>query len=71
MRYKAAELKQWWAAICPACNWQGLTRDAAGGGQIADTGDFADPICPECIKTGGYVVLDEDDTTDESEGKQS
>lgn len=70
MIYTAEELKHWWAAICPACGWRGLTRDAAGGGQIADTGDSSDPICPECFKSGDgeYVVLDEDDTTDESTG---
>ena len=32
------------------CNWRGLSRDAAGGNAIADTGDFDDVICPKCGK---------------------
>lgn len=50
VEYTAEELSKWWPACCPKCGWRGLSRDAAGGGQIADTGDYDDIVCPECIK---------------------
>jgi hypothetical protein len=53
--YTADELKQWWPAVCPKCHWKGLSRDCAGGGQIADTGDYDDVSCPIC----GELVEDD------------
>ena len=52
--YSEAELRQWWIALCNKCKWKGLSRDCAGGGTIADTGDFDDVLCPKC----GKVVED-------------
>lgn len=56
--YTAEELATWFPCKCPRCGWQGLSRDAAGGGPIADTGDFADPVCPKCL--GDDSTKDED-----------
>ncbi len=42
------ELKKWWIGQCPSCHWRGLSRDAAGGHPIADTGDCTDVVCPVC-----------------------
>lgn len=55
-RYSEADLKTWWPTKCKKCGWQGLSRDCSGGGAIADTGDYDDPMCPKCY---GEV---EDDT---------
>lgn len=48
MKYTAEELKTWWAAKCPQCGWEGLSRDCNGGNPTADTGDFGAVICPKC-----------------------
>lgn len=56
---------KYYPCICPACNWIGMSNEAAGGNQIADTGDYNDIVCPICIAPngdytkGGWVVLDE------------
>lgn len=34
-----------------ACGWEGSSEHAAGGGQIADTGDYGDAECPKCFST--------------------
>ena len=57
MRWTTEELKKWWVGKCPQCGWEGLSRDAAGGGAIADTGDYDDVICPECDKQDRRVLL--------------
>ena len=46
---------------CPVCGWTGSSKDAAGGGAIADTGDYDDIYCPKCIKHEKRVVLDDVD----------
>lgn len=53
--YTVEELKRWWPARCPECHWRGLSRDAAGGGSIADTGDYDDVVCPKC-----YTSVEDD-----------
>lgn len=35
-------------AICGNCGWKGMSSLCDGGGQIADTGDYDDVICPKC-----------------------
>jgi hypothetical protein len=47
-QYTSESLKKWWPAVCLECDWHGLSRDAAGGEALADTGDFADVVCPDC-----------------------
>lgn len=59
--YTEEELKKWWIAVCPECKWSGLSRDCGGGGQIADTGDYDDPVCPECSKRDKWVPVDAED----------
>ena len=44
---------KWWPAHCPECGWQGMSNETAGGNQIADTGDYDDPVCPVCIAPEG------------------
>jgi predicted RNA-binding Zn-ribbon protein involved in translation (DUF1610 family) len=39
---------KWYAVTCPKCGWKGSSRDCDGGEQIADTGDYNDPLCPRC-----------------------
>lgn len=53
--------KKWWMGECPTCGWIGNTGFADGGGQIADTGDYDDPICPVCFESaeGTNIVLDD------------
>ncbi len=34
---------------CENCHWQGMSCACEGGGAIADTGDFSDPLCPKCF----------------------
>ncbi len=58
MRWTSEELKRWWVGICRKCGWEGLSRDAVGGRQIADTGDYDDVCCPQCDKHGIHTVLD-------------
>jgi RecJ-like exonuclease len=58
-QYTSEELKKWWVAVCPKCGWTGLSRDCEGGGQIADTGDYSDIICPECYKKDQWVVVED------------
>lgn len=65
MMYSAADLKKWWAAKCSVCGWRGLSRDCVGGGPIADTGDYNDPICPECFQDGDYNVVEDDKNVQE------
>lgn len=43
---------------CPRCKWEGMSNQAAGGGAIADTGDYDDIICPFCIN--GFPSQEED-----------
>ncbi len=42
-----------WPCGCLTCGWTGDSLKAAGGNPIADTGDFSDPACPECVKNDG------------------
>lgn len=58
--YTAEELERFWAAICPFCGWRGLSRDCAGGMQIADTGDFDNVVCPVCHARGEWVSVEDD-----------
>ena len=44
----AEDLKKYWMCECLQCDWFGLTKDAHGFGQIADTGDYGDGYCPHC-----------------------
>lgn len=44
---------KWWPARCPECGWEGMSNETAGGNQIADTGDYDDPVCPRCIAPDG------------------
>lgn len=59
--YTSQELKDYWAAFCPRCGWHGLSSEAAGGTQIADTGDYTDAICPCCHDAGYHIPLEDDD----------
>lgn len=43
--------KKWYPAECDDCGWIGSSELMAGGGAIADTGDFTDPRCPVCMST--------------------
>ena len=53
--------ENFWLAECPECHWTGKSTDCAGGGSIADTGDFDDVICPVCYQGGLDVpVIDVD-----------
>ena len=38
---------------CPRCGWQGMSNEAAGGHALADTLDYHEIWCPECIAPGG------------------
>ena len=38
-------------AQCNKCGWFGYNNELAGGGQIADTGDYDDARCPVCYST--------------------
>ncbi len=53
LRTPAQEPRAWWPAGCEKCGWVGKSTDAAGGGQIADSGDYDDAVCPECVKNDG------------------
>lgn len=49
LKYTAEQLKKSYPVKC-SCGWRGLSQECAGGGQIADTGDYDDPLCPKCTK---------------------
>lgn len=34
---------------CKKCGWMGVSCCCDGGSQIADTGDYDDPLCPKCF----------------------
>lgn len=57
MTYTDDELRRWWIGRCPKCGWAGLSRDAAGGEAIADTGDFDNVCCPVCYEQEMTVPL--------------
>lgn len=44
---------------CPKCGWQGMSNETQGGSIIADSGDYDDVVCPECVKTGGWTPVDD------------
>jgi|JI10StandDraft_1071094.scaffolds.fasta_scaffold22855_2 hypothetical protein len=56
---------QFYPVRCLRCNWTGMSNEAAGGNQIADTGDHNDIVCPHCIAPNGdyeaglWVTLEE------------
>lgn len=58
-KYTADEMKKWWPAVCPKCGWEGLSRDCDGGGAMADTGDYAEVVCPACFERGDWVPVDD------------
>ena len=58
--YTEDELLLFYTVKCPFCGWIGLSRDCAGGLQIADTGDYDDPLCPVCLSKGMYHYVVED-----------
>lgn len=39
---------EYYPVKCTKCDWTGSSELAAGGHQIADTGDYDDLVCPEC-----------------------
>ena len=47
-KYTEEEKKRYWLARCFECGWKGLTCDANGFYQIADTGDYSEGTCPKC-----------------------
>lgn len=51
---KPDKIRMYFPVYCKGCNWQGSSENTAGGGQIADTGDYGEPLCPKC----GEVVED-------------
>ena len=48
---------KWWPARCPECGWEGMSDETEGGHQIADTGDYDNPVCPVCCHSdeGQYM----------------
>ena len=61
LTYSEADLLKWWPAVCPACGWRGLSRDCAGGHPIADTGDYSEVVCPECLKKEEWIEVQDDE----------
>ena len=51
-----------YTAKCDKCGWWGSSKFLNGGGQIADTGDYADSCCPVC----GNVDVAEKDMENET-----
>jgi hypothetical protein len=48
VRIVPEEDKSHFPTECNECGWIGSSKDAGGGGQIADTGDYHDICCPCC-----------------------
>lgn len=40
---------KWYWCKCEKCGWEGSSQLCKGGGPIADTGDYDDALCPECM----------------------
>lgn len=59
MIYTSEELKEYWPAKCDRCGWRRLSRDCVGGEPIADSGDYSDVECPECVKAAEKVIEEE------------
>lgn len=51
---------RFYTAECSVCGWWGSSKLLAGGGPIADTGDYFDCSCPVC---GNDVIDEKDDGT--------
>lgn len=39
----------YYPVVCGNCGWFGSSNQCEGGGQIADTGDYSDILCPICF----------------------
>lgn len=55
----------YYPVYCPRCGWKGSSEETEGGGQIADTGDYSDIVCPKCVHEGGeweglWIAVEED-----------
>lgn len=57
--------KYYWCK-CENCGWEDSSQYCEGGGAMADTGDFCDPMCPICFsnKIEGKSALDVPDSYD-------
>ena len=61
-KYSNKELAEYYPVWCPKCRWEGLSRDAEGGEQIANTDKFNELECPYCLKADGIHTLVKEDT---------
>lgn len=52
-RATMSDNSQYYPMRCPKCGWHGMSNETEGGGQIADTGDYSDIVCPACIAPDG------------------
>ena len=53
---------QYFAVKCPKCKWTGSSEECAGGGAIADSGDYDDIVCPVCLKENEeWVAVDDNE----------
>lgn len=39
---------EWFEYKCNTCGYEGCSCKMGGGHQIADTGDYSDPLCARC-----------------------
>lgn len=51
---------QFFPVRCPACGWVGMSNETEGGDQIADTGDYAQIVCPQCMTANGKGYMHDD-----------
>ena len=57
------QAKKWFATKCQNCNWKGSSEYCIGGGQIADTGDYNNALCPRCFSSNLEDIEDVEQIT--------
>jgi len=58
---------EYFTVMCPRCKWIGLSKHAHGGNPIADTGDFSELLCPNCLTCEGVETVLEDVDEEDSQ----
>jgi hypothetical protein len=59
METESVDYSPYYAVHCPECGWNGSSEHCAGGGAIADTGEYSEIVCPECFKGEKWIMVND------------